>query len=234
MGFLGDVAAWFADGGNWQGTFGITNRLWQHLVMSGVAIVVAMVLALPVGLVLGHHRRGGTAAVNVSNLGRAIPSFALLVLGVQIWGLAEWWGIPYGALVALVALAVPPMLTNAYVGMAQVPDDLRDAACGMGMTASQTALRVELPVALPVVFAGIRTSAVLVVATATLAAVVAAGGLGRYIVDGIATRDFVEVFAGAVLVAALSVGVEVGLAGVERLVVSKGLRDAEAAPSRNP
>ena len=131
-------------------------------------------------------------AVNVSNIGHAIPSFALLVLGAQFWGIGEVAGMSKAALLALVALAIPPIIVNSYVGMSQVEEGIRDSARGVGMRSSQRLLHVELPIALPLVMAGIRISALQVVATATLAAVVASGGLGRFIVDGIAVRDFPE------------------------------------------
>lgn len=223
MAFLADVLAWFADPATWQGSGGVPARLVEHLWISGVAMAVSLVVALPAGLALGHLGRGGLLAINLSNVGRALPSFALLVFTVQLTGIGNT-----PAYVALVALAVPPMVTNAYVGMRGVDADIREAAIGMGMTGGQLLRRVELPLALPLVMAGVRTSAVQVVATATLAAVVASGGLGRFIVDGLAQRDFVEVFAGAVLVAGLAVVTEAALALLQR-AVTPGLR-----PGRGP
>jgi osmoprotectant transport system permease protein len=192
------------------------------MAMSGASVLVAAAVALPLGIWLGHTGRGGALAINVSNVGRAIPSFAILVIAAQVVGIG--WK---PAFAALVALAVPPMVTNAYVGMREVDPEVRESALGMGMTGSQSLWRVELPVALPLVMAGVRTAAVQVVATATLAALVAWGGLGRFIVDGIAQRDFVQVFAGAVLVGALSIFAELALSGLQRLIVPKGLREQE-------
>jgi osmoprotectant transport system permease protein len=163
-------------------------------------------------------RRFGALAVNISNIGRAIPSFAILVLGVQVLGIGA-----KPAFLALLVLAIPPLVTNSYVGMAEVDPEIRESAKGMGMTGRQSVVRVEIPIALPVLLAGVRTAAVQVVATATLAAIVAWGGLGRYIVDGLAQRDSVQVFAGALLVAVLSVLTELALALTQRLVVSAGL-----------
>jgi osmoprotectant transport system permease protein len=219
--FLADVVRWFLDPAHWQGTAGIPNRLLEHLQMSLAATVTAALIALPIGLALGHYGRGGALAINVSNVGRAVPSFAILVLAVQALGIGA---IP--AYLALVALAVPPMMTNAFVGMRDVDPQLRDAARGLGMRAYQVLLRVELPNALPVVMAGVRTSGVQVVATATLAALVGWGGLGRFIIDGLSQRDFVQVFAGAVLVAALSAAAELALAALQRLLTPAGLRPA--------
>ena len=222
MKFLGDVIEWFTTGSHWTGDAGALHRLVEHITMAGGTVVVAALLALPLGIWLGHTGRGGALAINVSNVGRAIPSFAILVIAAQVVGIG--WK---PAFVALVALAIPPMVTNAYVGMREVDADVRESARGMGMTGAQSLFRVELPVALPLVMAGVRTAAVQVVATATLAALVAWGGLGRFIVDGIAQRDFVQVFAGAVLVAGLSILTELALAGLQRLIVPEGLRRRE-------
>ena len=222
MGFLGDVVAWFTEAENWQGTAGVTHRLYEHIVMSVLCIGVAAAISLPAGVVLGHLGKGGWLVINVSNIGRALPSFAILVLAYQFLGLG-----PEPAVVALIALAVPPMVTNSYVGVRSVDPEIREAARGMGMTGRQVLTRVELPMALPLIFAGLRTAAVQVVATATLAAVIAWGGLGRYIIDGLSQRDNVEVFAGAVLVALLSVVTELSLALIQRRVVSKGLTGAD-------
>lgn len=204
MTFLTSVWQWFTADDHWTGANGIPHRLIEHLDLSGVSLLVALAIALPIGLALGHSGRGGLAAINISNIGRALPSFAVLVITVQITGIGTT-----PALVALIALAIPPILTNTFVGMREVDRDVREAAHGMGMTGIQQLVRVEAPLAAPLALAGIRTSAVQVVATATLAAIVGSGGLGRYIVDGFASRDFTQVFAGALLVAALSLAVEV-------------------------
>jgi osmoprotectant transport system permease protein len=218
MHFLSQVFHWFTTSSHWQGANGIPHRLEEHVVMSAAAVAAALVVALPPGVLLGHLRRFGVLAINTSNVGRAIPSFAVLVLAEQAFGIGA-----KPAFIALFVLAIPPLVTNAYVGVAEVDQEVREAARGMGMTGWQSLSRVELPAALPVVLAGVRTAAVQVVATASLAALVAWGGLGRYIVDGLAQRDFVQVFAGAVLVALLSILTELALAFVQRLVVSAGL-----------
>lgn len=218
MEFLADAFAFFTTAEHWWGGDGIVHRTQEHVVMSGLSLLTAMVLALPVGLVLGHTGRGGSLAINLSNLGRAVPSFAIIVLTASIVGIGA-----KPAFIALVALAVPPMVTNTYTAIRGVDDEVREAAVGMGLTGAQVLRRVEVPMGLPLIMAGIRTSGVQVVATATLAALVGWGGLGRYIIDGLATRDFVEVFAGAVLVAVLSLIVEVALGLVQRAVVPVGL-----------
>jgi len=224
--FLSQLAGWFTNGDHWQGSGGVPHRVIEHLSMSGAAMLAALVLALPVSLVLGHTGRGGFLAINISNIGRAVPSFAILVLGEQVLGIGA-----KPAFVALVALAVPPIVTNTYTAIRQVDPDLRDAARGMGMTGGQILRRVEWPVAVPLIFAGIRTAGVQVVATATLAAVIAWGGLGRYIIDGIAQRDHIQVFAGALLVVVLSALTEVGLGTLQRAVTPAGLRKARLRPA---
>lgn len=219
MEFLGDAFAWFTTAANWWGSDGMLQRLQEHVGMSAVALATAMVIALPLGLVLGHTGRGGPLAVNLSNLGRAVPSFAIIVLMASVVGIGA-----KPAYIALVALAIPPMVTNTYTAIRGVDRDVREAAQGMGLTGRQVLTRVEIPMGLPLMMAGIRTSAVQVVATATLAALVGWGGLGRYIIDGLATRDFQEVFAGALLVAVLSLLVEIGLSVLQRVIVPTGLR----------
>ncbi len=227
MSFLGGVVRWFLNPAHWQGTFGIPNRVEEHVIMSLAATGTAVLIALPVGLVLGHFGRGGGLAINISNVGRALPSFAILVLAVQIVGIG-----PRPAFLALVALAVPPILTNAFVGMRDVDEQLRDAARGLGMSGMRILVRVELPNAVPVVMAGVRTAGVQVVATATLAALVGWGGLGRFIIDGFSQLDYVQVFAGALLVVALSAAAELVLALLQWALTPPGLRSAAAGDRR--
>ena len=222
MEFLGEVVAWFADTANWSGSDGIPTRIGEHLVLSIIPLLVAIAVALPIGAWIGHTGRAVNLVINVANIGRAIPSLAILAVVTM---LLQAWLVDIGlrsvsseiaTIIAMTALALPPILTNTYVGVSEVDADLVEAGRGMGMTARQVLRRVELPVALPVILAGIRTAAVQVVATATLGAVFATGGLGRYIIDGIAQRRYDAVLAGAVLVAALSILTEVGFTLVER------------------
>ena len=221
----GDVVEWFTTAEHWRGDFGVPHRLTEHALMSGATVLTALVIALPVGLWLGHRGRGGAIAINVSNIGRAIPSLAILALAQQAIGLSGWPGFgARPAFVALLALAIPPLVTNAYVGMRGVDRDVVEAARGMGMTGRELLWRVELPIALPLVMAGVRTAAVQVVATATLAAVTAWGGLGRFIVDGFAQQDNAQIVGGALLVGLMALATELGLALVQRKVVSEGLR----------
>ncbi|MEO1062992.1 MAG: ABC transporter permease [Actinomycetota bacterium] len=225
MNVITDALGWLTTADQWWGNSGIVNRTIEHVQYSLAAVVVAVLIALPPALVLGHARRFGTAAINIGNIGRAVPSFAILLIAQTVWGLDELpVAGPITVFVALVALGVPPILINAYTGMAEVPDSVREAATAMGFTPVQQVLRAELPVALPLIIAGIRTSTVQIIATATLGAVVGAGGLGRYIIDGLATRDFAEVMGGALLIAALAIVTELGFSLLQRSVISPGLR----------
>jgi osmoprotectant transport system permease protein len=229
MNFANQVLHWFLDSAHWQGDAGIPHRTFEHLAMSGASVAVAALIALPVGIAIGHYGRGGILAINISNIGRAVPSFAVLVIAVELFGIGA---LP--AFIALVALAIPPMVTNSYIGMREVDADVREAARGMGMRERAVLLRVELPIALPLIMAGIRTSAVNVVATATLAALVAWGGLGRFIIDGYGLQDYPMLFAGAIMVAVLSLIVEFSLAGVQRLSTPAGLRPSKPTRKEEP
>lgn len=229
MGFLGSVVAWLLDASHWMGIDGIPNRVVEHLLLSAIPVAVAALVALPLGLYIGHTGRGALVVVSIANIGRALPSLGIMGIALLFTaGLGFGFGEP-ALLIALFALAVPPMVTNAFVGLRAVDRDLIEAARGMGMRELQLLMRVELPLALPVLLAGVRIAAVQVVATASLGAVIATGGLGRFIIDGIANKDYPEVFVGAVLTALLSVATEVAFAVAQRAVTSPGLRHARAA-----
>jgi osmoprotectant transport system permease protein len=219
MNILQSVLQWFTASAHWHGSDGIPTRLAQHVQLSAESVAIGALIALPVGIVLGHYGRFGNIAINISNVGRAVPSFGILVLAFQVFGLGD---LPI--VVALTALAIPPMVTNAYVALREVDADIKDAARGMGYRELAQVLRVELPLAVPLIMAGVRTSAVQVVATATLAAYIAGGGFGRYIVDGFAQQDYTKLFAGAVLVAILALATEVSLSALERILVPRGIR----------
>lgn len=227
MAFLAKVAAWFSDPANWHGSDGVLTRIAEHVEISAEAVAIGALIALPIGIALGHYRRFGNLAISVSNVGRALPTFGILVIAFQAFGLGNG-----PILLALTALAIPPMLTNAYVALAEVDPDIQEAARGMGYRELAQVLRIEIPLAVPLLMAGIRTSAVQVVATATLAAEVAGGGLGRFIVDGYAQQVYTQVFAGAVLVALLALATELTLSGVERLLVPRGIRLLRAPIAR--
>ena len=201
---FGDVVAWLTDPDNWQGRADIPVRTWEHLVLSGVSLAVVCALALPLALWLGHIGKGGALAVNVTNIGRAVPVFAVLILlAIGPLGL----GVK-ATIAALILFGIPPVLTNAYVGMREVDRDTVEAARGMGMTGWQMLRRVELPLAVPLILTGVRLAAVQIVATATLGAFVLGGGLGRFINSGFARQDQAELVGGAVLVATLALLVE--------------------------
>ncbi|MFI5041179.1 MAG: ABC transporter permease [Acidimicrobiales bacterium] len=218
------IPGWFNERSHWHGTNGIPHRLEEHLYICAVSLLVAAVVAMPLAVALGHIRRGGTGVQQLTNIGRAIPSLAVLVLAVPFLGIGA-----RPAELALILLAIPPLFTNTYAGMVGVDADVRDAALGAGMTAWQSTTRIELPLALPLILAGVRTAAFQVIATATLAAVIAYGGLGRYIVDGLAVQDLTQVTCGSILVIALALSVEGLFAGFQRVVVAPPLR----SPSRS-
>ena len=226
MNVVNGVLTWLTDPVHWSGPDGIPVRTLQHLYYSLLATAIAAAIALPIGVFIGHTGRGALVAVNLTNLGRAIPSLGIIILMFTLVG----FGI-VPVLVALTALAVPPIVTNSYIGVRSVDRDVREAAEGMGMRGRQVLWQVELPVAMPLIMAGIRTSAVQVVATATLAAFVGLGGLGRYLIDGLSQRDLPQVVSGAILVAVLSLLTELVLGRVQALAVSPGVagRGADAA-----
>jgi osmoprotectant transport system permease protein len=198
------------------------HLLWtktaEHLELSGAAMGVALLIAIPLGAWLGHVHRGSFLAINVSNIGRALPSLAIIAIGLAIFGIGFT-----NVLVALVVLAVPPMLTNAYVAVDEVDSDAVEAARGMGMRPLQLLLRVELPLALPLVFAGIRTAAVYVVSTATLAAFAGGGGLGDIIANQASYR-LEGVIGAAICVSALALAADLVFGLLQLAVTPRGLR----------
>ncbi|QES42009.1 ABC transporter permease [Streptomyces venezuelae] len=206
-----DLGAWLVSGDQWTGPDGIGHRLVEHLQYSLLATLVAAAIALPVGLLIGHTGRGAFIAINLSSFGRALPTVGLVVLVFLASGLSMW-----PVYIALVALAVPSIVTNTYAGMTAVDPEVRDAARGQGMRAHQVLFQVELPLALPLIMTGLRLALIQVVATATIAAYVSFGGLGRYVFDGLAQRDLVQVLGGAVLVAAVAVVLDLALAALQR------------------
>jgi osmoprotectant transport system permease protein len=227
MELFGEALAWLADPANWlDPRNGILLRLWEHVSLSAVALAAAVAIALPLGLYIGHTGRGAAVAIAIANIGRAVPSLGwigmvlpitLMLLGRNGLGFAP-------AVIALVALGIPPIVTNAYAGLREVDDELVEAGRAMGMHEREVLARVEVPVALPVIMAGIRSSAVQIVATATLAAVVAGGTLGDFILQGIRIRELDRVYGAAVLVALLAIGTELAFAWLQRRAVSPGLR----------
>ena len=217
------IVEFLAAESTWSGSGSIPVRLWEHIWISLLPVLVAAIVTIPPALVLAHHRKGTLVSSSVVNIGRAIPSFGILAISVVL--LIGVVGIsPLLAFPALIALAAPPMFTNAITGVVTVPPQTVEAARGMGMREGQILWRVELPLALPVITEGARIAVVQVIATATLAALVAGPGLGRYIVDGFAKqRGEGELVVGAVLVALLAVAAEVGFGYLERALTPPGV-----------
>ena len=215
------VWGWLTDPANWSGPNGVPARTVEHVVIAALAMLLGVLVALPVGIWLGHVRRAAFLTTSIGNLGRAIPTLAILVI------LASIPEIGVGDLAAILALAVfsiPPMLTSAYVGVRDVDPDVRDAARGMGMTGGQVLRRVELPLAAPSILSGVRTSLVQVVATVSLAALVGSGGLGRYVVDGFARQDQTLVLVGALLVSLLAIATDRAAGWGTRRLSPRGIR----------
>jgi osmoprotectant transport system permease protein len=207
------------DPAHWTGTQGIPARLVEHLFYTALTLLIALVIAVPVGAWIGHTGRGGFAVVGLANGLRALPTLGLLVLIVGATGLGL-----LGPITALVILAVPPILAGTYAGVRNVDPAIVDAARGMGMRGREVLFDVELPNALPLILGGIRSSVLQVISTATIAAYVALGGLGRFIIDGLAVRDFPQMIAGSLLVALVAISADLLIAGLQRLLVSPGLR----------
>ncbi|RPK38508.1 Glycine betaine/carnitine/choline transport system permease protein OpuCB [Streptomyces sp. ADI92-24] len=224
MNTLTKAWSWLTTSAHWYGDDGIWTRLGQHLYLTVACLLISCLIALPVALVLGHLGKGGALAVNISNVGRAVPTFAVLVL-LLLTPVGRFGEGP--TIVALVLFAVPPLLTNAYVGMREVDQDVVRAARGMGMTGSQLLFQVEVPLALPLILTGVRIAAVQLVATATIAALAGGGGLGRIITAGFNLASTAQVVAGAVLVAAFALIVE-GLFEVAQRFAPDWVRDGNA------
>ena len=223
MEFLSDLLAWFTDPANWQGVDGVPNRTWEHIQMTVFSTGVAAIVAIPPAVALAHRRMGAVLVVAAVNIGRAVPSFAIVAIFLPIsirlgLGLGFW-----PTFLALFFLAVPPMFSNTYTGIAGVEPALVEASRGMGMTERQIMMRIETPMAMPIIIAGVRVAVVQVIATATLGALVAWGGLGRYIIDGFSVQDLAEVAAGGILVALLAVGAEIAFSALERRVTPRGV-----------
>jgi osmoprotectant transport system permease protein len=230
MEFLGEVLAWFTAPEQWTGRDSIPVHLGGHLALSAAALVGGVLIALPIGIAIGHTGRGALLAIGLSNVGRAIPSLA--ILGI-VFPISLRLNLGFGfapTLIALIALAIPPIVTNTYAAIREVDRDLVEAGRGMGMGELQLLTRVELPVGASLVMTGVRTAAVQVVATASLGAVISADCLGFFVLKGIAIQDRPQIFAGALMIAALSMVVELLFAALQRLVVSQGLR-GDRAPS---
>jgi osmoprotectant transport system permease protein len=227
-----DALRWLGDPGNYSGSGGIVARVIEHIQISVQSVLLAFVVAAPIGVYIGHRRRFEFVAVTAGNLGRAIPSIAILSLfffWTFAWpGTLGFWAVFF----ALFFLAIPPILTNTYVGVKGVDRDALEAARGMGMTEGDLLRRLEIPLAMPLVLAGTRTAAVQVVATATLGALTGWGGLGRFLIDGLAVRDQTQILGGAILVAALAVVAELSFGVLERLLAPRLSSSQRRSPFR--
>jgi osmoprotectant transport system permease protein len=219
MSFFSWAWDWVTQSANWHGQDSIPQQFVAHLGYSALPLLVAALIAIPAGVAIGHTGRGSTIIINIANAWRAIPTLGLLILLAVFLGFS-----PLTWLLPLVALAIPPILVNSYEGVAGVDPGVRDAARGMGMTTWQQVTRVEVPIALPLILVGLRTSAVFVVATATIAAYIGLGGLGRFIIDGLASDQYGPVAGGALLVVLLAILVLLLFALLSRFLVPAGLR----------
>ncbi len=211
--YLFDAENW-----DWSSPQSIPHRILEHLGFTAVALLIAAAIAMPIGLFIGHTNRGAFLAINIGNAGRSLPTFGLLTLIVTLIGLGR---VPL--ILALVVLAAPPILTTTYAGLRAVDPAAVDSARGMGMRPLQILFRAEVPIALPLILSGLRSAALQVVATATVAAYVGLGGLGRLLVDGLSLNQYDRVVAGAVLVATLAIVIDLIGGLVQRLVVSPGV-----------
>lgn len=241
MSTVAEAWGYLTTSSNWVGANGLTTPTFdggwswandsiialgiEHMLMTFTAVLIATVIALPLGVYLGHVRKGGGATVVIANTSRAMPTLALLTLFAAS-------AIGFGNKAVIIAAAIfafPPILTNAFTGMSGVDPDVRDAASGLGMTRFQIATRVELPLAVPLIAAGLRTSTVQTVATVPLAALVAGGGLGVIINTGIATQRYGQVLAGGIIVALVALLTDAVLGYVQRRVTPAQLRAATGA-----
>ncbi|GAA0815371.1 ABC transporter permease [Spirilliplanes yamanashiensis] len=232
MNYLNEGLLWLNDPLNWTNPGGVLDRLGEHLLISALAVLVGCLVGWPVGVLLGHRGRGGAVIVTVSNLTLAVPTVALLtILPLTPIG----FGKP-PVVIALAVFAVPPLLANAYTGVRQIDRETIEAARGMGLSGGQILRRVELPLAVPYLAAGLRTASVQVVATAALASFVNGGGLGQIIAAGfgigISNGGAGQIVAGGLAVAVLALLVEAVLAVVQRLATPRALR--ATAPRRRP
>jgi len=225
MNIVEATVRWLSDAAHWSGPAGIPTRILEHLALSGASLLIALLIALPVGIWIGHSGRYRSLAVNAANVWRALPSLAVIgiVLPVTVAIDPQLGFRVYPTVVAMVVLAVPPILVNAQAGIAGVDRDLVEAARAMGMRERQVVWSIELPLALAAIVSGVRSAAVQVVATATLGAIFGSGGLGRYLVEGIAQLNDGMTFGAVVLVAALALGVEGTFVLLLRLIRTPGI-----------
>ena len=221
---LNSIGGWLTDPAHWTGPNGIPQRILEHLIYSGISLVIAALIAIPLGVMVGHSGRAKWT-VSLANSLRAVPSLGLL-FAVALWlgpKIASSLAYVIPSVIVLVLLAVPPILSGTYAGIQGVDPAARDAAKGMGMRGSEVLRKVELPCSLPLLLSGVRSATLQVIATATIAASISLGGLGRYLIDGLSVSDYAEMASGAILVAALALVMDGLLSIVQRTAVSPGL-----------
>jgi osmoprotectant transport system permease protein len=236
------IVTFLTDPATWSGTTGIPNRLWEHLVLAAISVGIAAAIGLPAGLYIGHTGKAVLLGINLANVGRAVPSYAVMVMILPValslaptLGYDPKLGLSYIPIVsAMVLLAIPPILVGAFAGVREVDRDLVESARGMGMQERQILRRIELPLASPIIVGGFRTAMLQVIATATIGAILSGGGLGRFIIDGIARRADGMLFTGVILVGALAIGVDVGMSWLQRRLTPQALRGGLSAPATQP
>ena len=236
---MSDIVGFFLDPAHWEGTTGIPNRLFEHLLISGIAVLFATAIAIPTGLYVGHTNRGSGLAINLANIGRAVPSYAMMVIILPITlYLADvlhydaTFGLTFLPIfLAMMFLAIPPLLVSTYAGLRSDERDLIEAGRGMGLRERQILTRIELPIASSIIVGGFRTATLQVIATATIGAILGGGGLGRFIFDGLnqGLAGRTSIYAGAIMVAGLAIGVDLALALVQRRLTPQALQ----APPRH-
>jgi osmoprotectant transport system permease protein len=238
------VISFFTDPVQWSGDIGIPHRLFEHLVLAGSSVLLAVLLAIPIGLYIGHTNRGSAVAINIANIGRAIPSYAMMVIPVPltltlapILGYDASFGLVFLPIfIAMTLLAIPPLLVSTYAGLRSVDRDLIESGRGMGLSEGQILRQVELPLASSIIIGGLRTATLQVIATATIGAILGGGGLGRFIFDGLGqgVAGYPSIYGGAILVAGLAIGVDLILAFVQRRLTPSALRPSRRRRAAGP
>jgi osmoprotectant transport system permease protein len=238
------IVAFFTDPAQWTGDTGIPNRLFEHLYISGSSVLLALLIAVPIGLYIGHTNRGSGVAINLANIGRAIPSYAMMVIPLPltltlapILGYEAGFGLTFLPIfIAMTFLAIPPLLVSTYAGLRSVDRDLIEAGRGMGLSERQILAGIEIPLASSILIGGLRTATLQVIATATIGAILGGGGLGRFIFDGLSQGEagYPSIYGGAILVSGLAIGVGLLLAWAQRRLTPRALRKARRAAPPGP
>jgi len=236
------LLAFLTAASSWQAETGIPDRMLEHVIVAGLAVVVASALALPLGFYIGHTGRLQLLGINLANIGRAVPSYAVMVMLLPVMlGLAPVLGYDprlglrvLPIFLAMVLLAIPPILVGTYAGLRDIDPDITESARAMGLTERQILRRMELPLASPVIVGGFRIAVLQVIATATIGAYLAGGGLGRFIIDGIARQDDGMLYTGVLLVALLAIGTDLLLSWLQRRLTPRGVSLARGGVPGGP